>query len=155
METFLRETTQQRSLNPWYVTGLVDGEGSFTFNRCGNHMNLCFAMKLTGQDRNVLVLLQSFFGEMGYIYSVKAFISNSGRTKASAYFRVTRISDLLRIIKHFEEFPLVSTKKQAFQIWREMVIFKRDNFKKKHQAKLEILAKELSAISPRNQAWHT
>lgn len=157
METFLRETSpqnQNNNINPWYITGLIDGEGSFTFNRCGHHMNLCFAMKLTAQDRCVLTLLQNFFGGIGKIYHVKARISNSGKTKTAAYFRITRVNDLLRIKDHFEKYPLKSIKNEQFKIWKEMLIIKRDNFKKKHIDKLESLVQKLSILSPRNQIWH-
>src|SRR6266540_3811771 len=33
-------------LNPWYVTGLVEGEGTFTYSRSGSHLALYFAVKL-------------------------------------------------------------------------------------------------------------
>ena len=154
METFLRETIQQYLLNPWYVTGFVDGEGTFTFSRSGNHMTLCFGLKLTAQDRSALELIREFFKGIGQIYHVKAYSSHKGKTKAAAYFRVTRINDLLKIVDHFDNYPLKSTKNKQFKIWREMVMIKYNNFRRKHLDELEILAKKLSALSPRNQVWH-
>ena len=150
METFLRGT----NISPWYITGLIDGEGAFTFNRCGSHMAVCFGLKFTAQDRNTLELIREFFGGIGNIYRVKAHISNSGKTKTAAYFRITRINDLLNIVEHFDRYPLKSTKNEQFKIWKEMVMIKRDNYKKKHLDKLEVLAQKLSILSPRNQAWH-
>lgn len=155
METFLRETIQEYSLNPWYVTGLVDGEGSFTFSRSGNHMGLYFAIRLNDQDKELLSSIQRFFGGIGHLYSVKAFTSNSGKTKAACYYRVTRIDDLLKIVKHFDDYPLEGLKGQSFHVWRDMVLIKRDNYRKKHIDKLETLAQKLSAISPRNQIWYS
>lgn len=154
METFSRETIQQYSLDPWYVTGLVDGEGSFTFSRSGKHMGLYFAIRLNDQDKELLASIQKYFGDIGFLYPVKAFISNSGKTKAACYYRVTRIVDLLKIVKHFDDYPLKGLKKQSFQVWKDMVLIKRDNYKKKHTDKLEALAQKLSAISPRNQIWY-
>lgn len=153
METFSRETAQQ--LNPWYVTGLVEGEGSFTFSRSGNHMGLYFAIRLNDQDKELLASIQRFFCGIGYLYPVKAHASDKGKTKAACYYRVTCINDLLKIVEHFDNYPLEGLKKRSFQVWRKMVMMKRDNFHKNHSDKLEILAGELSSISPRNQIWHS
>ena len=129
-------------MNPWYVTGFVDGEGTFTFNRCRNYITLCFGLKLTAQDRSALELIREFFKGVGQIYHVKAPNSYRGKTKTAAYFRVARINNLLKIVDHFDNFPLKSTKNKQFKIWKEMVMIKNNNFRK------------LSALSPRNQVWH-
>src|SRR3972149_758438 len=136
METFSRETIQQYSLNPWYITGLVDGEGTFTFSRSGNHMALYFGLKLTAQDKSTLELVREFFNGIGQIYHAKAYSSNGGKTKTAFYFRVTRISDLSKIVNHFDNYPLKSTKNEQFKIWKEMVVVKNNNFKKLHTDKL-------------------
>ncbi len=154
MGTFSYETIHQYLLNPWYVTGFVDGEGSFTFSRSGNNIGLYFAIRLNDQDKELLTSIQRFFGGIGYLYPAKAHASDKGKTKAACYYRVTRINDLLKIVKHFDDYPLEGLKKQSFQIWREMVMIKYNNFRRKHLDELEILAKKLSAISPRNQIWH-
>jgi hypothetical protein len=118
-------------------------------------MGLYFAVKLTEADRALLEELQEFFGGIGRIYTVvprAAPTSRSGFTKTASYYRVTRRSDLIRIVEHFDRYPLKSLKREAYAIWREMVLVKQE-FRKPNRDVLEILARRLSASSPRNQPW--
>jgi hypothetical protein len=138
-ETFSRGT----SLDPWYVTGFVEGEGAFTFSRSGRQMALYFAIKLTGADGPILEAIQGFFGGIG---------ASSGYTKTAAYYRVCRRGDLDRIVEHFDMYPLRGVKASAYAIWREMVILKRA-FRKPVREELDALAARLSAASPRNGTW--
>lgn len=151
-ETFSRETP---GLDPWYVTGFVEGEGTFTFSRTGGQMALYFALKLTGSDRNILEAIQDFFGGIGSIYHVKkraALTPSSGYTNAAAYYRVCRRDELDRIVEHFDRYPLRGGKAASYAVWREMVILKRA-FRKPVRPELEALAARLSAASPRNAKW--
>jgi LAGLIDADG endonuclease len=150
-ETFSRGT----SLDPWYVTGFVEGEGAFTFSRSGRQMALYFAIKLTGADGPILEAIQGFFGGIGAIYRVApraAPTASSGYTKTAAYYRVCRRGDLDRIVEHFDMYPLRGVKASAYAIWREMVILKRA-FRKPVREELDALAARLSAASPRNGTW--
>jgi hypothetical protein len=120
-------------LDDWYVTGLIDGVGSFTFSRSGKQLAVYFAVKVSGSPA-VLEELQAFFGG-GVIYT-------SGR---SSYFRIQRRDDLTAVLDHFDRFPL-RTKRATYEIWREMVIAKRA-FRKPDRDRLESLAAELSSLS--------
>jgi LAGLIDADG DNA endonuclease family protein len=150
-ETFSRGTPE---LDPWYVTGFVEGEGTFTFSRSGPQMALYFAIKLTGSDRTILEAIQAYFGGIGSIYNVKpaAPTQASGYTKSAAYYRVCRSKDLDRVVEHFDTYPLRGSKAASYAIWREMVVLKRA-FRKPARPELEALAARLSAASPRNGRW--
>lgn len=128
VETVSRET----SLAAWYVTGLIDGVGSFTYSRSGKQLAVYFAVKVSGST--VLEELQAFFGA-GAIYS-------SGR---SSYFRIQRRKDLTAVLDHFDRFPL-RTKRAVYEVWREMVIAK-SAFRKPDRDRLESLASELSHLA--------
>lgn len=104
METFSRETR----LEPAYVTGLIQAAGSFTFSRTSKQLSVIFAVKLP--DRALLEDLQAFFG-VGRIYAAGA----------SAYYRVNRREELPRVVAHFEQHPLRSKKREAFEVWKQMV----------------------------------
>lgn len=145
--------TISEALDPWWVTGLVDGEGTFTFNRNGRQMAIVFAIKLTGVDRPIVERIQEFFG-VGRLYRVAARVptENSGATKSAAYYRVNRHDELPRIVEHFDAYPLQSYKANSFKIWKGMVTIKRD-FRGRNHAALEELALALSASQPRNQSW--
>jgi hypothetical protein len=147
-ETFSRGT---QLLDPWYVTGFVEGEGAFTFSRNGRQMALYFAIKLTGADRALLEDIRAHFG-VGAIYKVAARSAptpSSGYTKEAAYYRVSRRDDLERVVEHFDRYPLRGVKARSYAIWRQMVVLKRE-FRKPQRDELERLAAQLSAASPRN-----
>ena len=129
MDTFSRET-----LAPEYVTGLVEGAGSFTFSRSSKQLALYFGLKLQLADRPLLADLQAFFG-VGRIYE----------TGANAYYRVTRHQDLPRVVAHFERYPLRSRKQAAFELWKQMVEAKQ-SFRRPDREQLEQLAADLRAL---------
>lgn len=129
VETVSRETT----LDPWYVTGLIDGVGSFTYSRSGKQLAVYFAVKVSGSV-SVLEELQAFFGG-GAIYA----------SARSSYFRIQRRDDLTAVLDHFDRFPL-RTKREVYEVWREMVIAKR-TFRRPERDRLDSLATELSNLT--------
>jgi LAGLIDADG endonuclease len=145
METFSRGTFE-----PWWVTGFVDGVGSFTFSRSGRQIGLYFAVRLAEADRAVLEKLQQFFGGIGKIYKVSGTPRPGSESKIASYFRVTRLEDLKRVVDHFDRYPLQTAKHASYEIWREMVILKQA-FRKPDRKQLNVLAAQLSAASTRNQ----
>ena len=150
-ETFSRGT----ALDPWYITGFVEGEGAFTFSRSGRQMALYFAIKLTGADNAILEDIRAYFGGAGSIYRVAARAAptpSSGYTKEAAYYRVSRRDELEHVVAHFDRYPLRGTKAASYAIWRRMVELKRA-FRKPPREELEQLAAQLSAASPRNTAF--
>lgn len=151
METFPRGTF---NIDPWYVTGFVEGEGTFTYSRSYDHMGLYFGIRLTKRDAPILESIQQFFGGIGKIYQAKAHISpKGGRTKSASYFRITRVKDLLKVVEHFDIYQLNGTKQESYKIWRRMVMLKTNNIGKAPKEKLEMLARQLTLVSPRNQKW--
>jgi hypothetical protein len=141
-------------LDPWYVTGLVEGEGTFTYSRSGKHLALYFAVKLTRADDALLLSLRDFFGGAGSIYRVRPRrpTPGAGFTKAATYYRVCRRDDLRRIVEHFDAYPLRGAKAESYRVWRLMVLLKRE-FPKTCRDRVEAFAKSLSAASPRNAPW--
>ena len=129
VETVSRET----SLDPWYVTGLIDGIGSFTYSRSGKQLAVYFAVKASGSPV-VLEDLHAFFGG-GAIYT----------TARSSYFRIQRREDLATVVDHFDRFPL-RTKRELYEVWREMVIAK-SAFRRPDRARLDALADDLSNLT--------
>lgn len=128
METFSHET-----LEPWFVTGIVEGIGSFTFSRSSRQIALYFSLK---SQRDLLLRIQAFFG-LGRIYSTSGGLS---------LFRVTRINELLHVALHFKAYPLQGERLRVFELWHEMLEIKRA-FRKPRPQELEALAVALSKIS--------
>jgi hypothetical protein len=138
------------ALDPWYVTGLVEAEGSFTFSRRSGGMTLYFAVKLTGRDGELLGSLQAFFGGVGTLYSLPARPASATTSAANpaTYYRVCRRDELREIVRHFDAYPLKGAKTASFAIWRLMVLLKLD-FPRTSSKQREQLAAQLSAASPR------
>ena len=92
-------------LDPWYVTGLVDGEGCFCVSlairtrlRTGLEVRPSFSVSLNEKDLGLLRDLQAFFGS-GWIRE-----SKGDRTFK---YEVRSIGDLTSVVlPHFGRFPL-------------------------------------------------
>jgi hypothetical protein len=106
-------------LDPWYVTGLVEGEGCFCIAlaarpkmRTGLEVRPSFSLSLNEKDRELLVDLQAFFG-CGFIRE-----SKSDRTFK---FEGRSVGDLLeRVVPHFERFPLRGNKAKSFRAFADV-----------------------------------
>ncbi|HSN30802.1 MAG TPA: LAGLIDADG family homing endonuclease [Kofleriaceae bacterium] len=147
MDTFSHET-----LEPHWVTGFVDGEGSFTYSRSSAQLALYFAIKLTEIERPLLEAIQDYFG-VGKIYSVRASApkGHGGATKTAAYYRVTHRDHLMRVVEHFDAYPLRSYKRNVYEVWRLMVLAKQQ-FRKPDRELMESLAGRITDLSARKQA---
>jgi hypothetical protein len=99
-------------LDPWYVTGLTDGEGCFCISvairpklRAGLEVRPSFSVSLNEKDLRLLQGLQTFF-ECGWIRR-----STSDRTFK---YEVRSIDDLVHaILPHFRRFPLRGDKARS------------------------------------------
>ena len=134
-------------LDPWYVTGFVEGEGSFTYSRNGKQLSLYFGIKLGEADEPILTAIQEFFGGIGSIYYVQP-RGESG--KGAAYLRVCRREQLPVIVDHFDAYPLRGSKLAVYRIWREMVLLKQQ-FRQPPRDELQDLAAQLSASYARSR----
>jgi hypothetical protein len=119
------------------VTGFADAAASFTYSRSSKQLALYFSVKVADTDRTLLEDLQAFFG--------------AGRIYAPAYFRVTRRDDLLRIVDHFDRYPLQSSKRTTYEVWRKMAVAKQ-HFRRPDRALLADLAARLSELNGRRSA---
>ncbi len=143
-------------LNPWYVTGFCDGEAAFTYSRSGGTYGLYFAIRQRVDNAQVIEDIHKYFNYVGYIYNANEARSthNSGFTQPTVYYRVTRTSELMQIVGHFDKFPLQSKKKQeAYQVWKEMVMHKLENFRDIDYDKLHVLAQKLSSLNSKSRAF--
>lgn len=143
-------------LDPWYVTGFADGEAAFTYSRAGGSFGIYFSIKQREDNRQIVEEIFNFFNGVGHIYRGKE--SNgapkSGFSKPYAYYRVTKSSELQKIVAHFDKYPLQSQKKhEAYQIWRAMVIYKRDNYRNINYDRLSELAGKLSILNLQSRAF--
>ena len=133
-------------LTPWYVTGFCDGEAVFTYSRAGGTFGLYFSIKQKEDSRQLIEEIYKYFNYVGNLYIEK--VSTSGYSKKSqtvVYYRVTKIDELKIIVGHFDKYPLQSpSKREVYSIWRDMVAYKLENYRKIDYDKLRGLAEKLS-----------
>ena len=106
-------------LDPWYVSGLTDGEGCFCIALAvrsklttGLEVRPSFSLSLNEKDLELLTDLQAFFG-CGWIRE-----SKSDRTFK---FEARSVRDLLdHVIPHFDAFPLRGNKAKSFRAFADV-----------------------------------
>jgi hypothetical protein len=109
-----RDTNGTVALDPWFVTGLAEGEGCFCVSfsrrsrmRMGLEVRPSFALSLTERDRPILVDLQTYFGCGSIRHS---------RSDRTFKFESRAIDELLQhVIPHFERYPLRGGKARSFE----------------------------------------
>jgi hypothetical protein len=100
-------------LDPWFVTGLAEGEGCFCVAlalrrkmRTGLEVRPSFSLSLNERDHGLLLDLQTFFG-CGWIRE-----SKSDRTFKYEVRSIRDVSE--RVVPHFDAFPLHGNKAKSF-----------------------------------------
>jgi LAGLIDADG endonuclease len=102
-----------KSLDPWFVTGLAEGEGCFCVSfsrrsrlRTGLEARPSFSLSLNERDRDLLEDLQTYF-ECGWI--------RESRSDRTFKFEARAVEDLVvRVIPHFDRYPLRGSKARSF-----------------------------------------
>ena len=141
----LKHFPVKQLLDPWYVTGLSERCGSFTYSISSGVYALYFAIKVGPSDLLILQALRAFFGDAGRIYHITPRSKTGEERRGSIYFRVTRQSDLGAVVYHFERYPLIGGKRLQFETWREMVSAKQQ-IRKPDLQKLAELSSSLAAL---------
>ena len=106
-------------LNPWFVTGFTDGDGSFAVSITKKKEGIgwkivpIFTIGLDLKDLDLLVQIKDFF-KTGNIYTSK---------RGVVYYTVGSVKDIVKyIIPHFDKFPLVTQKLKDFMLFKEIVL---------------------------------
>jgi hypothetical protein len=118
------------SLNPFFITGLTDAEGSFVCiirKSSGHRLRwravVVFQIALHKKDLELLKQIQAFFGGIGII-------ANSSNDMCA--FRVTSPKQILdKIIPHFDKYILITKKQADYILFKEiiMLIIKGEHIK--------------------------
>lgn len=114
-----------QQLDPQYIVGFVDGEGSFCVS-ISQHKTLrrrlevrCeFEIELRADDKDILTRIQQSFG-CGKIYDLHY---PRYEWQPHVKYKVSNINDLANgIIPFFEKNPLRAKKKEVFKLFRKVV----------------------------------
>ena len=101
------------NLNPWFITGFTDAEGSFSIKIQPNanlknkwRVRPVFSITLHIKDLSLLVDIKNTLG-----------VGNISKSKNSAIFAVDSIKDIPVIINHFDTYFLITQKLSDFLIF--------------------------------------
>ena len=102
-------------INPYFITGLTDGEGNFSLGvmednkyKAGWRLLPVFQIHMSGVDKDLLYEVQSFFG-VGTL--------RINKKTNSVNYSVSSVKDLKSvIIPHFIKYPLRSAKSVDFKL---------------------------------------
>ena len=103
------------NINPWFLTGFVDGEGCFLIsiykdnrNSTGWRVQLWFKIGLHIKDQDILKEIRNYLG-VGCL---------SVRGSEVFEFYAFSIEDLSVIIDHFDKYPLLTQKAVDFELFK-------------------------------------
>ena len=106
-------------LDPWWVTGFVDGEGCFTCSitenqeiKTGWRVKSGFELTLHARDRPLLEKIKKTLA-VGKIYK-------SG--PQSFQLRVETIKEFARVINHLDKFLLITKKRSDFKLFKRIMV---------------------------------
>ena len=117
--------TSISKLNPWFITGLIDGEGSFYTTifrnneyKIGWQVQSIFSITLHYRDEYLLLQLQHYFGGIGSL----------SRQNNAVKYSVTGIKDLkIIILPQFEKYTLLTQKGADFLLFKRIIEIMNNN----------------------------
>lgn len=105
-------------LNPWFVTGFIDAEGSFTVlvvkdsrRKLGWRIECKFQLGLHNRDLSLLLQIRDFLGGIGNIY----------KSPQKINYIISSNKELLILINHLENYPLLTQKGGDFLLFKKVV----------------------------------
>jgi len=114
-------------LSPSFISGFSDAEGSFVVTilknpryKTGWNVQARFQIKLHEKARALLLLIQNYLDNIGYISKIN--------DRSTVEFRVSDITSLNNIIiPHFEKYTLITNKYKDFLIFKQIVSLMSEN----------------------------
>jgi hypothetical protein len=107
-------------LNPWYITGLTDSEGTFSCyiqRETKEKITVSLEFKIAQKSHSEKVL----FDIMSY-FSVGSVVIDNRKTDTKKY-HVTNINFILeKILPHFDSYPCLTSKNLKFLDWKKIAI---------------------------------
>ena len=110
---------KENKLNPWFVTGFTDGNGSFAVSitkkkeGIGWKMVPMFTIGLDLKYLDILVQIKDYF-KTGNIYISK---------KGIVYYTVGSVKDIVKyVLPHFDKFTPVTQKLKDYMLFKEIVL---------------------------------
>ena len=111
---------RKSKLNPWFITGIIDAEGSFMIwvtkdsrKSTGWRVRAVFSIALHKKDLDTLLQIQAFFGGAGVITKER---------KDSLVYRIYDIKQITDVVlHHFDLYPLITQKCADYMLFKQVV----------------------------------
>lgn len=110
-------------LDPWFLTGFIDAEGTFIVPlrpksdfKCGWEVQSEFKLGLHLKDFPVLEAIKAYLGGIGTI--------TVNKVKNVAVLRIASLKELAVIIDHLTRYPLITQKRADFELFKRVVDIK-------------------------------
>ena len=109
-------------LNPWFITGFVDAEGSFivsivkdTHTRTGWNIQLRFKIALHKKDLSVMEQIKTYFGGVGKI-------DIAGKDRDSFSYTISSRKLITEVVlPHFDQYSLITNKKADYELFKRII----------------------------------
>lgn len=123
-------------VDPHWITGFTDAEGSFLLDtsKKGYGVTLRFMIDQHPSNKEVLSVFQNYFNGGSVLYKPN---KKDGRYR----YDITGVmnGNLLKLIAHFDSYPLQSKKLKDYKIWREAVFSVQSKSHLTPEGRLKIL----------------
>ena len=113
-------STANNNINPWFWSGFIDAEGSFSNiidknkdRKLGWRIQSKFQLGLHKRDLPLILQFQRYLGGIGSVHL--------SSTKNMVNFSIDSIKDLINLINHFEKYPLQTQKAADFLLFKQVV----------------------------------
>ena len=140
-------------LDPWYITGLIDGEGCFSVSfslrkklSTGIETRPSFSLSLNQRDLDLLKEVHTYFKCGGIRFS------KSDRTYK---YEVRNIRDIQKsIIPHIDRFPLHGSKSNDFDLFKKICekIYQNKHLNKRYLKEIIELAYQMNPSGKRKHS---
>lgn len=147
--SYLSLCNMDAKLDPYWITGFIEGDGSFIINLKsipskllpdgeGLSASAIISIGLDIREEPLLFKIKNFFNSFGSIYSYQS--------RGVVQLKIFKLQDLLIIIPHFKNYPLIGFKSYNFGIWKEIVylIDEKARFSFEGIQKIKALKKKLN-----------
>ncbi len=145
-------------MDPWFITGLTDGEGCFSLfvrrdlqkrkNGAVAYYRWTpdFAFTFRGDDLKVCEQLKIFFG-CGIVSLSHPVDYGKLHSLGQAHYSVRNIDDIItKIIPHFDTYSLQSKKNIDYVLWKEAIFILKKYRSGKLFSKIEISEEDKSRL---------
>jgi len=115
-------------MDPYFLTGFSDAESSFSVsirNKSNSKGDVKwmvepeFQIGLSYKDEELLRTIKASFE---YYSGCPGKVGRIQVSKNKSFFRVSALSELIKIIEDFDSYPLLTKKRKDYLIWREVVL---------------------------------